>query len=111
MCALKAALVSQFSIHLEYENLGREETELSLAVNSNDHIEVTGETLSLSKFAHSAGSSSGSDDGDGVSWISKKLSIIYFDVPGRAESLRMAAVVSNVSILHCILPRIVNTFL
>ena len=55
MCALKAALVSQFSIHLEYENLGREETELSLAVNSNDHIEVTGETLSLSKFAHSAG--------------------------------------------------------
>ena len=43
------------------------------------------------------GTYSGSNGGDGVSDKEKRLTIIYFDVPGRAESLRMTAVISNVS--------------
>ena len=48
------------------------------------------------KAAHSPGSCTGSDDSEGTLAKEKRLTIIYFDVPGRAEALRMAAVISNV---------------
>ena len=85
-------------------------------MDTNDHIGVPGTTRSSSKFAitrdfHSQGSNTGSDEYDRFPWIDKKLSIIYFDVPGRAESLRMTAVISNVSIQYYILQLAVIAFL
>lgn len=85
-----------------------EQDEQPLSTGANNVAKVPGTNRHFSDFTDSKGSHSpeayvGNDGSDGASGKDKRLTIIYFDIPGRAESLRMAAVISNVRILSSLL--------